>query len=575
MTSDTRSKKKWIVLTVVFLWLFLTSVFFNIRHWMASTDSSITKDDIKTAAKVAGLEYTKKEIGLMLEDVRENLHAYQELRKIPLDNSVVPAIHFNPLYAYPPMVPVSEAVQRQVIQLPGTAGLTLPDNLEDLAFAPLPVLSQLIRSRQVTSTQLTKMYLTRLKRYNPVLQCVITLTEELALEQAARADREISQGKYRGPLHGIPWGAKDLFAVKGYKTTWGAAPYANQILDYNATVVNRLEEAGAVLVAKLTLGALAWGDVWFGGTTKNPWNTQQGSSGSSAGPGSATAAGLVGFAIGTETWGSIVSPSTRCGVTGLRPTYGRVSRYGAMALSWSMDKVGPMCRTAEGCALVFNEIYGPDPHDFTLVDKPFQWDPDLDIKSLRIGYVKDLFEKEYKNKANDARVLETLKSLGVQLIPVQLPHFPVASLSFILNAEAAAAFDELTRSGKDDLMKRQVRYAWPNAFRQARLIPAVEYIQANRLRGKLMQQLVEKLKNIDVYVVPSFGGDHLLMTNLTGQPAVVVPNGFNDKKSPTSITFMGRMYGEAKALAVARAYQEAAGFYKIHPTLDNTSKKQK
>jgi Asp-tRNA(Asn)/Glu-tRNA(Gln) amidotransferase A subunit family amidase len=572
--SEPRSKKRlWIVFSVVFIWLFLTSIFFNIRHWMVSTDKHITEDDVRAAAKVVGLKYTGKEIELMMEDVEENLEAYKELRTHPLDNAVFPAIHLNPLYPFVDAPPVSEAVQKKTIQLPDQPGLTAPKDLEELAFAPVTVLARLIKTRQVTSTDLTKMYLRRLKKYGPSLECVVTLTEDLAMEQAARADREIAEGKYRGPLHGIPWGAKDLLATKGIKTTWGAMPYASQVLNYDATVVKRLEDAGAVLVAKLSMGALAWGDVWFGGTTKNPWNMEQGSSGSSAGPGSATAAGLVGFSIGTETWGSIVSPSNRCGVTGLRPTYGRVSRYGAMALSWTFDKIGPMCRTVEDCALVFNEIYGPDHKDFTVLDKPFEWDRDLDIKTLRIGYVKALFEKEYENKANDAKVLETLRGMGVQLITVELPEFPVGSLAFILNAEAAAAFDELTRSNKDDLMKRQVRHAWPNTFRYARLIPAVEYIQANRFRGILMQKLAKALKDIDVYVVPSFGGSHLLMTNLTGQPAVVVPNGFNDKKSPTSITFMGKLFGEANALAAARAYQEAAGFHKMHPDLDEEVKR--
>ena len=319
------------------------------------------------------------------------------------------------------------------------------------------------------------------------------------------------------------------------------------------------------------MGALAWGDVWFGGKTRNPWNTEQGSSGSSAGPGSATAAGLVGFSIGTETWGSIVSPSTRCGVTGLRPTYGRVSRYGAMALSWSMDKIGPICRSAEDCALVFNAIYGPDGKDFTLVDRPFVWNPDVDIKTLRIGYVKDLFEvdeKEYPNKKYDEKVLETFRSLGVNLVPIKLPDFPVNSLAYILNAEAAAAFDQLTRTGKDDLMVRQVRRAWPNAFRQARLIPAVEYIQANRFRTALILQMAEILKDIDAYIVPSYGGDHLLLTNLTGHPAVVVPNGFNEKGSPVSITFMGNLFKEAEALVVAKAFQDATDFHEKHPKLN-------
>ena len=561
--------KIWIVLSILFLVLF-----FDVRSIIGAGGKKLSGKDIKTAAKVIGLEFTRKEIKLMLKDVVENLEAYQTLRKYPLDNAVFPAIEFNPLIPLVAETALNRKVNPITITLPETPGLTVPENLEELAFAPVTVLAQLVRSRKITSVELTKMYISRLKRYDPLLKCVITLTEDLALQQANRADKEIAEGKYRGPLHGIPWGAKDLLATKDIKTTWGAKPYENQVIDVDATVAQRLEEAGAVLVAKLSMGALAWGDVWFGGKTRNPWNTEQGSSGSSAGPGSATAAGLVGFSIGTETWGSIVSPSTRCGVTGLRPTYGRVSRYGAMALSWSMDKIGPICRSAEDCALVFNAIYGPDGKDFTLVDRPFVWNPDVDIKTLRIGYVKDLFEvdeKEYPNKKYDEKVLETFRSLGVNLVPIKLPDFPVNSLAYILNAEAAAAFDQLTRTGKDDLMVRQVRRAWPNAFRQARLIPAVEYIQANRFRTALILQMAEILKDIDAYIVPSYGGDHLLLTNLTGHLRWMRSQTFpifNEKGSPVSITFMGNLFKEAEALVVAKAFQDATDFHEKHPKLN-------
>lgn len=568
--------KIWIMISFLFLLLLIVSLVFDVRSLIRTGREGVSGKDIKTAAKVIGLEFTQKEINLMLEDVAENLADYQTLRKYPLDNAVFPAIEFNPLI---PLV-AETTLNRKVkpIILPETPGAAVPENLEELAFAPVTVLAQLVRSQKVTSVELTKMYISRLKRYDPLLKCVVTLTEDLALEQAHRADKEIAEGKYRGPLHGIPWGAKDLLATKGIKTTWGAKPYENQVIDVDATVVKRLEEAGAVLVAKLSMGALAWGDVWFGGKTRNPWNTEQGSNGSSAGPGSATAAGLVGFSIGTETLGSIVSPSTRCGVTGLRPTYGRVSRYGAMALSWSMDKIGPMCRSAEDCALVFNAIYGPDGKDFTLVDRPFAWDPAIDIKTLRIGYVKDLFERDeekYRNKKHDAKVLETFRTLGVNLIPIKLPEFPVNAMSYILYAEGAAAFDRLTRIGKDDMLVRQIRMAWPNKFRQARLIPAVEYIQANRFRTALIQQMAEILKDIDAYIVPSYGGNHLLLTNLTGHPAVVVPNGFNEKGSPVSITFMGNLFKEAEALLLAKAFQNATDFHKKHPKLDAVTENTK
>jgi Asp-tRNA(Asn)/Glu-tRNA(Gln) amidotransferase A subunit family amidase len=412
------------------------------------------------------------------------------------------------------------------------------------------------------------MYLARLKKYGPRLNCLITLTEDLALAQAKRADEEIASGRYRGSLHGVPYGAKDLLATKGIRTTWGSKPYIDQVPDHDATVIERLEKAGAVLVAKLSMGELAWGDVWFGGKTRNPWNYEQGSSGSSAGSASATAAGLVGFSIGTETWGSIISPSTRCGVTGLRPTYGRVSRAGAMALSWTMDKIGPICRSVEDCALVFAAIAGPDGKELGVVDLPFDWDPASDLRTIRIGYLKKSFEADSKTQKNDRAALEVLRSLGIELVPFELPaNLPIQPLAVILSAESAAAFDELTRSNQDDLMARQERHAWPNAFRVSRFIPAVEYIQANRVRTLLMQEMAEKMRTVDVYVAPSSDDDNGLLTNLTGHPAVVVPDGFDEKGSPTSISFIGGLYEEAKTLRVALAYQQATDFHTKHPVL--------
>ena len=528
--------------------------------------SRVSKEMLRDAEQLVGLAFTDEERELMVEGLNEYLEKYEQIRQVPLGNAVPPALRFDPV-----LPGMRFNTERKPLKMSVPGEVARPASDDDLAFLPVTHLAQLIKSRQVTSTELTRLYLERLKRYDPKLKCVITLTEELALEQARRADEELAAGRYRGPLHGIPWGAKDLLATRGYKTTWGAMPYKDQMLDYDATVVERLEQAGAVLVAKLTLGALAWGDVWYGGKTRNPWNLEQGSSGSSAGPGAATAAGLVGFAIGSETWGSIVSPSTRCGVTGLRPTFGRVSRYGAMALSWSMDKLGPMCRSVEDCALVLDAIYGPDGRDGTVVDVPFNWDAGLDMKKLRVGYVKRLFERERENKewqANDAAVLETLRSLGIELVPIELPDRPIDAMSFILSAEAAAAFDELTRSNRDDLLVRQVKNAWPNVFRQARLIPAVEYVQANRLRTLVMQDMAEVMAEIDVYVVPSFGGSNLLMTNLTGHPCVVLPNGFTSKGTPTSISFIGRLFGEAETLAVAKAYQDATDFHLRRPPLE-------
>ncbi len=522
----------------------------------------ITTADIAAAEKIAALHFTPKERKMMLTGVRRNSQRYQESRDTSLENNVPPALAFNP--AVPGMEIETKSRPFTFIQ---PVDVQVPENIEDLAFYPVTALAQLIKSRKITSTQLTRLYLERLKKYGPRLECVITLTEELALKQASRADREISEGKYRGPLHGIPWGAKDLLSTKGIKTTWGAMPYKEQVFDEDATVVKRLEEAGAVLMAKLSMGALAMGDVWFGGSTRNPWNPEEGSSGSSAGSAAATAAGLVGFSIGTETWGSILSPSTRCGVTGLRPTFGRVSRHGAMALSWSMDKIGPICRTVEDCALVFQALHGPDGKDLTAVDLPFNWDPSLDLKEIRVGYLKKEFERDYRNKENDEAALDVIRSLGVELVPFDLPDFPVYSLSIILNAEAAAAFDELTRSNRDLLLVRQTRGAWPNSFRLARLIPAVEYIQANRLRTLLMQQMAEKMSTIDVYIAPT-GGANLLLTNLTGHPAVIVPDGFRKNGSPTGISFIGDLFDEAKTLRVSKGFQDATDFHLKHPDLE-------
>ncbi len=518
----------------------------------------IKTENIAGAEKIVGLEFTRMERDSMLQDLIDNLKSYLALRGVEIPNSIPPAMEFNP-------IPVGFKIEREKRSFVAskTRKLERPANLEELAFWPVRDLAELVRTKKVTSTELTKLSIERLKKYGPKLECVITITEERALARAKQADDEIAKGKYRGLLHGIPYGAKDLLAVKGYKTTWGAMPYKDQTIDEDATVIQKLDDAGAVLVAKLTMGALAWGDVWYGGMTRNPWNLEQGSSGSSAGSASATAAGLVAFAIGTETWGSIVSPATRCGDTGLRPTYGRVSRTGAMALSWSMDKIGPICRTVEDCAIVFDAIRGADGIDQTLIDAPFNYDPKVDLKKLRIGCLKKLFEEDYDNKANDAATLAKLRELGCELVPVELPDYPVDAIAFILSAEAAAAFDELTRSGRDDLMVRQTRDAWPNVFRASRFIPAVEYIQANRLRYLIIQDM-QKL-GVDVWLSPSFGGSNLLLTNLTGHPCVVLPNGFDEKGSPTSVTFMGRLFGEAALLAVAKAYQDATDFHLKHP----------
>ncbi|HEV7518439.1 MAG TPA: amidase [Thermoanaerobaculia bacterium] len=546
---------------------------------------TITRQDLSAVEDLTGLHFSDPQRELMQKGLAEQRQGYGRLRGVVLDNSVPPAFRFDP--APPTIVPetsatsgASSAGERRPFRV-SAAGTPaeapeVPANLEDLAFLPITHLGRLVQSGKVRSVDLTRMYLARLRRLDPVLHAVITYTEERALEKAEAADREIAGGRVRGPLHGIPWGAKDLLAVRGYPTTWGSVPYKDQVIPEDATVVERLDRAGAVLVAKLAVGELAWGDVWFGGMTRNPWKPEQGSSGSSAGSAATTAAGAVGFAIGTETLGSIVSPSTRCGATGLRPTFGRVSRHGAMALAWSMDKIGTICRSVEDCAAVFDAIHGADGKDETAVDRPFVWNPDLDVKRLRVGYVKALFDaKPEKDReethALDLAVLDALRGLGVALQPIDLPELPdsaISALRIILTAEGAAAFDELTRSGRDDLMVRhKEENAWPNVFRQGRTIPAVEYIQANRVRTLLMRQMAQRMATVDAYVAPSFGGDNVLITNLTGHPAVVLPNGFRQDGTPASITFTGRLYGEAELLALARAYQDATGFHLKHPKL--------
>ncbi len=523
-------------------------------------EPQVTPEMIAQAEHMAGLEFTPEERENMAKGLTRELRAYEALRKVPLENAVTPAIRFDPV-----LPGTTLPAERTAMRPSRPEGVKRPAKLEDVAFWPVTKLAELIRTRQVTSEELTRMYLDRLKRFGPKLEAVITLTEERALERAKAADEKLRGGTYLGPLHGIPWGAKDLLAVKGYPTTWGAEPYEQQVLDYDATVVQRLDAAGAVLLAKLTLGALAQGDVWFGGKTRNPWNLEQGSSGSSAGPAAATVAGLVGFSIGSETLGSIVSPSTRTGATGLRPTFGRVPRTGAMALSWSMDKLGPICRSVEDCALVLAVINGPDGQDLTVHDVPFNWDATVRPQDLRVGYLKAAFEDDHPTKSFDEAALAAVRSLGVDAVPVAMPDdLPVQAVrATILSMEAAAAFDELTRSGRDALMEE--RSSWPETFREARFVPAVEYINANRVRTLLMEQTRQALDGIDVLVTPSFGGDILVRTNLTGHPTVVVPSGFKDDGTPVSISFVGQLWGEAKAAALAKAYQDATGFHQKTP----------
>jgi Asp-tRNA(Asn)/Glu-tRNA(Gln) amidotransferase A subunit family amidase len=536
----------------------------------------VTKEQIAGALKLMGLEFTDAEIDMMLRPVNTALGSYESLRKVEIGYGVEPAFHFQP--GLPNRAPI-KGPQRFDTTIPKVGTPKVPANLEDAAFWPVTQLAPLIRARAVSSTDLTKMYIDRMKRYSPKLLCLITLTEDLALERAGDADKEIRQGKYKGPLHGIPFGVKDLFDTKGIRTTWGAEPFQDRIPDEDATCVDRLHKAGAVLIAKLSMGALAQGDLWFNGRTRNPWNTESGSSGSSAGSASATAAGLVGFALGTETLGSIVSPSTVCGTVGLRPTYGRVSRHGAMALSWTMDKIGPICRGVEDCAIVLNAIYGPDGHDRSVGADPFHWEPRKPLKSLKVAVMQSMFDRAgagrggggrgadpnaaAEMKAMYAQALEDIGKAGVTMTPVEYDE-NVLSMRFLLEAEGAAAFDDITRDGEVRTLKGQAAGDWPNTFRTSRLIPAVEYIRAQRARTLVVETFERFMAQWDVVVLPT--NSLLTTTNLTGNPQVVLKCGFTGGL-PRSIGFLGKIYDEGSPLRVAMAYEQVTEWHKKNPTL--------
>jgi len=510
--------------------------------------TTVTPEMVRNAEWVAGLELTDDQRRQVAAGLTNAMRGSAALHRAAVGNDVPPALHFLPDPGRPAVGPRGSAA----FAPPAT---DRPAGDDDLAFLPVTKLAALLRDKKVSSTDLTKLCLARLKTYDPALKCVVNLTEELALKQAAEADRELAAGTPRGPLHGVPWVAKDLIAYPGYRTTWGAAPFREQTIDTKATVADRIDRAGGVLVAKVTLGALANGDRWFGGMTRNPWNVRQGSSGSSAGSASAVAAGCAGYGIGSETWGSIVSPSTRCGVTGLRPTFGRVSRHGCMALSWSMDKLGPLARSVEDCALILSVIHGHDGLDPTAVTHPFTWPSPRPVKELRVGF--------FENGTSDA-VKKVLTDLGVRLVPFRLPAgLPVAALSVILDVEASAAFDDLTRAGTTEGLN-----SWPATFRRGRFIPAVDYLRAQRVRTVLMKQMAAAMTDVDVYVGSPDSG---LLTNLTGHPVVCLPNGLtrgaDGVEVPTSLTFTGRLWGEAELLAVARAYQDATGHHLRRPDM--------
>lgn len=494
-------------------------------------------------------------------------------RKVTLEPTLAPATQWNPAIPGTPPVP-----QHDRFVSPPASVTMLPKDDADIAFATVTELSRWVRTRQITSERLTTLYLDRLERFNPTLRCVITLTKDHALEQARAADREIAAGRYRGPLHGIPWGAKDLLDTAGIPTTYGAEPYRNRVPKTDATVVQRLNAAGAVLVAKLSMGALALNDVWFGGQTMNPWLLEEGSSGSSAGPGAATAAGLVGFSIGSETDGSIVSPSTRCGITGLRPTFGRVPRTGAMTLCWTLDKLGPMTRSVEDAMLVLRAITGPDAGDLGSVPSHLDYNAMLPVKGIRVGYVPAWLAQPPATDV-DRAALDTVKRLGMEAVAIGMPDWPYDSLGIIISAESAAAFEELTLSGEVNQLKMQTPDAWPNAFRQSRFLSAVDLVQANRFRRKVAEHMAEVMSKVDLLLVPSLRDEILITTNCTGHPSLTLRAGFIEvsearsdwapdphhplpkfnppRRVPHSVTLIGRLFDEGRLGQVGVALERA------------------
>jgi Asp-tRNA(Asn)/Glu-tRNA(Gln) amidotransferase A subunit family amidase len=543
------------------------------RNAAAQTDE-ITDEVLSRAEQLAGLEFTEEERELMRESVADHLSSLRTIADMKLENQVPPAMLFKPLGLewasshYPGNDSHSARPEAVPLDNPDTpAG---PPSGDDLAFATIDQIGLAIRKGWLSCSDVTEFFIERLEKLNPTLHFMINPTFDRARAQAKQLDDEAKRGSYRGPLHGIPWGAKDLLAVSGSPTTWGAAPFEGQVIDTDAEVVRRLDEAGAVLLCKTSVGALAWGDVWFGETCRNPWNPEQGSSGSSAGSASAVAAGALPFALGTETLGSIVSPSSRCGATGIRPTHGRVPRTGCMALTWSMDKIGPITRNVSDAWRVLQAIQGAHPGDRESVDAGMMGVGDADVKQrLRFGYVPQAFESEEENEVNtmDRAALEQLRALGVHLEEFSLPELPVGDMLVILEVEAAAAFDELTRTNRDDELVRQIENAWPNVFRAAQLVPGVQYVQAQRARSVLMQEMESALGDLDGYVTPSFGGPSLAITNLTGHPCVVLPHGFREDGTPASFSFIGRNYHEGAIVALASMYQKATGHHLKRPGL--------
>jgi Asp-tRNA(Asn)/Glu-tRNA(Gln) amidotransferase A subunit family amidase len=535
--------------------LFILLICFNLS---AVAQDSISKSTVQQASQLIDVKFTEKEIEMMLQDLKDNLVDYKKMHALLLNNNIA-------MSAAQRLQP-DNAIQ-QKINWQYNKKIQLPSNKNELAFYSIHQLGSLLRNKLISSKELTAFFIERIKKYGDTLECVVSITQDIAMQQAAQADDDFKKGIDRGPLQGIPYGLKDLFAVKGTKTTWGAAPYKEQIIEEDAYVYTRLKEAGAVLIAKFTLGALAMGDYWFGGRTKNPWNLERGSSGSSAGSASATVAGLVPFAIGTETHGSIISPSHTCGATGLRPTFGSISRSGAMTLSWSLDKVGPICRSAEDAATVFSFVHGTDQKDGSAVNAAFNYNPTMDVKKLKIAYAKNIFDK-LDTAAQEWNVLKQLTAAGIALHPMNFPDtetYQFDMIGIVIGSEAAAAFDAFTRLDMDEQMTRQTRNDWPNYFRQARTIPAVEYINTMRHRSVLMEKTNQVMKEFDVVISPSFGGRQLAITNLTGHPALCMPIGLSKQGTPNSITFLANLFKEEALLSVGKFFQSITSFDEMHP----------
>ena len=522
---------------------------------------TVTRDQVASAEKLYDLHFTDAKRDSTLDGLAKNTKTYAYFHSLNIPNNAPLPLYFNVL------LPNQVVPKKQLpVHFDIPLNVSLPADINDLAFYNIPQLASLIKNKKISSLKLTEFYLDRLKKYGPTLHCVIELTDTIAIRQAKKADADLAKGIYRGPLQGIPYGIKDLFAVKGTHTTWGTPPYRDQIVDETSFVAKKLEDAGAVLVAKLSLGELAEDDVWFGGLTRNPWDISKGSGGSSAGSSSATAAGLVPFAIGTETYGSIVDPSMRCGVTGLRPTYGSVARTGAMVLAWTSDKIGPISRSAEDDAIIFYYIHGADKKDASSIDFAFNYTGHADIKKLKIAYIKNYIDTLPEN-STEKRTLATLKKMGANVTGITFPDNLHGDeiLSLIIGAESATAFDPLTRSNDDDKMVQQNKDRWPNTFRTARFVPAVEYLNACRARYQIMKQIDPFIDQYDIIIAPPEIGDQLALTNLTGNPSITLPNGMLPNHLPASISFIGKHFGEATLLAFAKAYQQFTGYNLKHP----------